>query len=452
MPWRPFETPGKADQILKPRRAEVAAGARQRRAALTIFLLAFSLIYLARIEAVRFWILWVVSPAILGIALFLFSRRPFRIPGELVLYIVFVLWCSIGIVTRIDLAAFMRTYGLLIKVTSLLFIMVFFTRRSRSMTSGFLGVLIASALNAFHAVFLPDALLVAEAEERYRAMGLTSNPNTLGYFALIGLMAVAYFWGSTKTLSSRLFLLGSAGLLVSALVASASRKSFVALIITIVAWLWLCYRKELARRKWLMLPICGFLFALYFSTTWIVQTTYLGKRIERLDSSEAAIQETRTQLAVEAVEVAAKAPVFGVGLGQFRYYSRFGLYAHADVFEVLATTGFVGAIIYIAVYVTLWRRIRGLAPLARERVLAYRLNMLSVMMVGNIVVSFGRPHFYDQFAAIMLGLILGTALVAADGMFPSRVGARRKARRMKVFEISTAPRAVSENGQHQSES
>ena len=147
---------------------------------------------------------------------------------------------------------------------------------------------------------------------------------------------------------------------------------------------------------------------LFYINQVIIENTYLGQRLETTSESEDLLtEETRGRLYLEGYEYFIKNPIIGLGLAQFRVHSRYNLYTHSDIMELLSTTGIIGAILFYYIYIVLWKRINKLLKVAKGENMIYRLNLFKVIIISIIFYGLFKPNFLDILTMVNIAVISG---------------------------------------------
>ncbi|MBS1113995.1 MAG: O-antigen polymerase, partial [Nitrospirae bacterium] len=197
------------------------------------------------------------------------------------------------------------------------------------------------------------------------------------------------------------------------IIVTASRKTFLGLIVLIFAWLWTSYKNELKRRPSYFIVIFFLILALYSVTDYMIENTYMGTRF-REDIVDNPITERRQGyhriiFYKEGLKLLMDNPIFGIGLGNFQVYSEFDAESHSEYIEVVSSTGIIGAFLYFSIYILLWRRLTKIKKQSTDWEVSYTAGLLKAGMVMMLVIGFGRPHFSNLLAWIYLSSAIGYA-------------------------------------------
>jgi putative inorganic carbon (hco3(-)) transporter len=212
------------------------------------------------------------------------------------------------------------------------------------------------------------SLLVHHTDEAGRLMGLQKgfleNPNDLAINIAINFPLCVAFLLEAKGGRKVLWVLGLAFMMYG-VVATYSRSGMVALAITALICIWEFGIK--ARRTAILAGTV--LVALMGAGVMVVQPHYLA-RLETLvkggdveGAGDRGSLEARSQLLKEAVSLTLQHPVFGVGPGSFQVVTDEWRVVHNTYAELGAETGLPGLILFVAILVISFRKLRQIRKL-----------------------------------------------------------------------------------------
>jgi O-antigen ligase len=189
----------------------------------------------------------------------------------------------------------------------------------------------------------------------------------------------------------------------------------VALLLSLVLWLLMCFLDRSKHRLKMLLLVPVLLLAGFLLTQLVLHETFLGNRLERGARMDDTSSQARFDLIVIGFRLGVAHPLGGCGLGQFPIASGTGFYAHNELVELLGTTGFVGLFLYYSIYALLWTRLSRSLRFLNEAADRYHVNcarmaLLVVMACGFLF----RPNFLCQETMFLIGLISGVSLWAKD--------------------------------------
>ncbi|MFI4957534.1 MAG: O-antigen ligase family protein [Lysobacterales bacterium] len=166
-------------------------------------------------------------------------------------------------------------------------------------------------------------------DSRIQYVGIFNDPNDLGLLFVTTLPMVFYLSGRGGFLG-RMFWLAGAALLLYAIYLTNSRGAILAVVAIGAVYLW---RKR------------GLVTAAALSSFGLMGLMMLPSRIQELDVDESSAFG-RVDAWYEGLHMFLSHPLFGVGAGNFTDYN--DLTAHNSFVLVLAETGFIGYILWLA--------------------------------------------------------------------------------------------------------
>jgi O-antigen ligase len=121
----------------------------------------------------------------------------------------------------------------------------------------------------------------------------------------------------------------------------------------------------------------------------------------------------RRQLLKYGIEIWKDHPIFGIGLDNFRviikHYNPIGnrLYSHNNYIEILTTIGTLGAIVYYAVYISIFAKLFKLQKLFNIGSNELKMIQLFITILGCImVIELVTVTYYSKFIWILLLIIV----------------------------------------------
>lgn len=248
--------------------------------------------------------------------------------------------------------------------------------------------------------------------------GMLGNPNDLAT-ALVLLLPHAIVLGLSANKVWRLIYFGCAALMSVGVLITYSRGGFLGLIVAagLMAW-------KLGRGKRLKVALA---VALLSSVMLVSLPGSYGSRIStifNIESDTTGSAQERRELLYQAIDLALRHPIIGIGIGNFDVYSFNSHVAHNSYFEIAAELGWIGFIAYMVVTflpITSSRRIEKLKEHSetKEDLNIYHFSIaIQAMAAAYIVVSFFASIQYQWFiyyiAAYGVALRQITGIEAAD--------------------------------------
>lgn len=371
-----------------------------------VFSFLFVLLYL---EHVTGWIQvmhYTVSPLFVGAVLVANLHQLRRLPPEVPLYAAFIVWAFTGLIVAANYGAFQKYFlraaliMVLFGVTGLL--VGLFGIAKQALTVHLVGVVLIIG----YAVFSQGTLIKPEdLQEEERLSPVFSNPNHFAFCVVLATITLFWLW-RRRSLALSALGAGLMVLFVLGILASASRKGFLMLVVFLGLWLFL---SQSTRRNRLRLLVALVVFAVILvrAFDYVYNNTYMGKRLQKIQTLDDAMEDKRAHLYVEALYQTARHPVAGLGLGNFKVQSQLGAYTHSDYMEVLSTTGLVGFLLYYSMYYVLVRRIFRLRKMAASAEVIRITNVYLAALGALAVVYLFKDAVYNHHAAVFVGTMSG---------------------------------------------
>jgi O-antigen ligase len=349
-------------------------------------------------------------------------------PPELLCFSAWVIWAVVtGPCVAVNMELFWVDARKILQICVMAWVVYGTVRLQRKFTNAVLMGIICGALIVTAQLFmnLDSFALSAQTEQ---ADGGTGNANALGHNIVFAMFCFLALWGFSGRLKKMVLIAGliCMPLFGYAILASGSRKSVLALLLLLGAWMILgaSSRARMAaviRVGALILSVALLVHCL----PYLMDNTLVGQRFQEFlkggngSLEQAAEGNVRYQMYVQGLRMFSDNPLCGVGLGNFRerffsgHYSN--LYSHSDYIEPLATTGLPGFMLYQSIYfIILYRTIRLIRVVQDEAVL-YRLKMTVVLIGIFLFLGIGTPFFGDlPMRVLAVTFSVYTAGVASD--------------------------------------
>ncbi|HEX6716501.1 MAG TPA: O-antigen ligase family protein [Pyrinomonadaceae bacterium] len=235
-----------------------------------------------------------------------------------------------------------------------------------------------------------------------RIKGLFENSNDLALH-LVTMIPIAIALGlAGRGPIRKLLYLGGAAIMVAAVVVTFSRGGFLGLVAAAFV-----LARRLARKS-KATTTAAMVFALLLFM--IFAPGGYGGRISTIFNSAADLTESstqRTEVLKRSIWVALRYPLFGVGIGNFRYKSPRNLETHNAYTQVAAEMGIAAMVVYIMFLVHPIRRLRLIENESYSKPERRRFYYLSIglqgSMVGYMVSSFFGAVAYQWYVYYLVG-------------------------------------------------
>lgn len=274
-------------------------------------------------------------------------------------------------------------------------------RNSKSMNWFVLSWVIAG-------VIMVSYILLTGGYARARSGRITANEemntNTLGVFLTFSICGVIILLSNLVKKSRFQAVAISAGIGLIALflymiIASGSRKAFLASAFAVLFWLiigLIPLLKNISPGKRIisLAFMSGIILFIYFKygTSFAAISTTLMYRLNVL-SGKSVTDLHRWELIVDALKVFGDHAVFGVGWNNYRFYSAFQQYSHNTYVEVLACTGVSGSV--FAYYLWLLIGKNYYKNVRRYKNSAAKLSVI-ILLAITLFIDTGQIMYYNS--------------------------------------------------------
>lgn len=171
--------------------------------------------------------------------------------------------------------------------------------------------------------------MIPSDEGRIQYVGIFNDPNDLGLL-FVAVLPMAFYLSGRGGFLRRIFWLAGAALLLYGIYLTNSRGAMLAVLVIGGVYIW--YRR-------------GMLTAGVLGSIGLIGMQLLSSRMQELDPDESSASG-RVDAWYEGLHMFLSHPLFGVGAGNFTDYNY--LTAHNSFVLVLAETGFLGYVLWLA--------------------------------------------------------------------------------------------------------
>ena len=338
-------------------------------------------------------------------------RGGFFVPAEIKCFILFTVWGMLGFPIVRYPGFFIERVRTLVQVVVMAVIVSYYAKNTRCVFWLLFSVLVGVAIIAVFAVITGDFQRAEVEGEESRLAGLTLNANAFGIAILYGIMVLLHYFRSTRSVLLKAVIAGLILFGARFVIASGSRKSFIAMAVLVAVWFFLTYGKELGRKPMvaIVMLIGVILFGVY--TASLLRDTVLMRRLLGAEAvlaggSEASVLIRLTMIR-EGISFTLTHPLLGIGLNHFPIYSATGLYAHNNYAEVFATTGIPGGIFYMMIYIVLIYHLLKLGKYSLTDNQRNLVNLFKTLMVVQLLLDVGVVSYYSKLEWIVLAIAIG---------------------------------------------
>jgi O-antigen ligase len=244
-----------------------------------------------------------------------------------------------------------------------------------------------------------------------RARGVFLNPNTLGNLMVYVTFGLAGLWGARRWRFLRVLIPLLLVTTAVTIIATGSRKALVCMVAFALLWLVFVYGRQVSRRFFVVaFTAIVVLAGIYYLVDFAMHTEVMGERLEVTLSGEGIsgkLGRTRADMYARGIRLFIQNPVAGVGLGHFDAQVEYGSYSHSDIVEVLCNTGFVGTMLYLMIYVVLWRRLTRIGKWSRDPSDRYQVGVQKAAILTVFCLGLGVPLFRFVYHWYVLAGLIG---------------------------------------------
>ncbi|ARN56292.1 O-antigen ligase family protein [Sedimentisphaera salicampi] len=335
-----------------------------------------------------------------------FFTKGFVITKEVICFGAWLLWSLTGIMVAVSMYVFGTSFFRMFQffVLFMLILRVADNFKNLKLISilfflGFVEAVIYTFLSG-------DFLLGTETGERIT--GVSSNPNGLAIIIQHMLILQLAFFELSKKKWIKIFMLALLPFQAKLIFATGSKKGLIFFIFILLVWYAVFHWKDIVKRPLLFLFLLagGLVFIAWMSSA--IADTIVGKRmrmfLETAETGGGAGEQARIGLVKEGFRVFSEHPLIGVGLNQFGFNNKFGIYAHNTYIELLTNGGLIGFVLMMAVFVIL--ALKGFKNrMSNIPEVAIVSKMVIVFFAYAALISLVAPLFFSHYHWVVLGLI-----------------------------------------------
>lgn len=371
-----------------------------------LFLFTFVLYYrpyewdrsLLWMSSAAFWIaaftLLVFIPTQLGLEGNVTTR-----PREVNLVLLLLVTGLLSLLFALDRAAGWGALVEYVKVVAMFIVMVNVVRTELRLKALMWLVLVASVIVSIGAVNDYRLGNLALQGRRIEGVigGLFSNPNDLALHLVIMVPIVFGLLLATRNPISKLIYLVSALIFTAGIVVTFSRGGFLGFVVVIFVLAW-----KLARRSRIAFAIVGVL--VIGGAIALAPGAFRG----RLATTDDASASARADDLKRSIYLSIRHPLFGVGIGNYVYYSNVMKATHNAYTQVAAEMGLAAGAFYLLFLITPIRRLRRIEHenrdvKGRKPKLYYLAVTIQASLIGFMVTSFFSSVAYLWYPYYLVG-------------------------------------------------
>ena len=317
--------------------------------------------------------------------------------------LLFIVMCALSIVAANYRATAIDGMIQLVQCLLLMVITIYICMREGSLTFCARTIVIVMGLGAIHALTNMDSF------NQRLALSETGNANVFGHNAVLGAcMTPLAFKNDTRI--KKILHIGLVILFTMAVVISASRMSFIALVGYLGIYLLVIAPRSIrpSRFSWgvRFLGVLGVaIVVLYFVSESLADTLVIDRMNELfnvLDTGEGD-GEARLYLYEEAWKLFLQHPIFGVGYANFGPM-HYGVYTHSTYAEILSCTGLMGFVPFVCYYLYISRELKKGVRLDNAKRLSTNHHLVLVFIV-LLLLGIGEILIYKVKYFVVFGIL-----------------------------------------------
>lgn len=386
-------------QILLDRNVGLSFDIKAKRWSLITAITITAILFLGRIEGFNVLVYRVMTPLFLLLSFYYWKPSLKKLPKEFFVWVILLVWSLFGLPIVRNSNLFWDNFFYIVQSLILLVavvLTVLYTGSLKPMLAGF----IASAFLHLGQAVLESGLSLSSVT---RLEGLTGNSNGFAFRMLLAIFSILLLWKKINKNWQLILAFASFFILSYAIVATASRKSFVALLIVFALWLLVTFKDKFKSIFLLAIPMAlGGVF-LYFITEKVFENTNLGYRFKAIENIE---DQNRYFLYLDGIDMIERSPFLGVGLGNYKAHSQLGKIAHSDLLEITSDLGIIGLFIYLTIYYIFVKKVLYLLRFSRNKEVVYQMKIILIVVFIYFIIGLGRPHFIDIISTLFLSSMI----------------------------------------------
>jgi hypothetical protein len=373
---------------------------------LYIVLIVFGAVYgIAFNKTLNQLILWVGGPLMVAYVVVPELLKRSYLPREYLYYASLLFFALLGFLNIIDTADFFRYLRVIFANLLLMLVLYNGVKNSRDLRFVMQMLLIASLAVVVSSYFLTVPSEEDTASEFFRMAGLTGNANGLANHARVSIILTLFFLIQKPNFFWQLVYYNIIAICFYSIIISASRSNFANGLLVIGAFYGLKY---FSGARIIILALLIFIAGnvLIEVIEGFLSDFYLYDRLTRTNTISDAVEvEARVQLYLTAWMAFWENPFFGVGLNQFKHYSG-GKISHTDLLDIFVQLGFVAGILYLSIYIRIYRAIQKSKRLLVKLGEKQFYHVLLIAFISELVFGLANPNWFTQLQMIFLSVMI----------------------------------------------
>lgn len=235
------------------------------------------------------------------------------------------------------------------------------------------------------------------------------NANYYGYLCFIGLSSLFLLRSIKKSLIINISIISLFLIAVYFSLIFASRGTIIIIVIQFILYISIVISQKLNlfKRVLVFFTVLFFSLIIYDSFIDTFDNSILIEKFQRLEN----VESKREYHYNKAIEIGLDNPIFGIGAGNYAVYPKeieFGSFSHNSFTEIFANFGFMGLILYLMIYVTLFLKILKNIKNNKYQNIEYGLNLILILFIMQLY-SFLYVIYLDTAFMIILAIVFSAS-------------------------------------------
>ncbi len=352
-------------------------------------------------------LIFIAGIGVVGLYLIILITYRTKIAPEIILFCSFIIWAALtGAIVAKNQTAFRDSISTLFQIMLLMFAVSGFSRYFGSIKPNLYILLISIVILDCYVIFSGGGDISGQLQSTLRTSSFLKNPNYYAFYNVIGVFTLLFFTHSKRKASSKILHVFLMVLFLISILFSSSQKAFLGVILLFMSWYWFCLRKNTKKNRRFLnfVLLSAFLFGFVYLA---LNNTFIGLRLQDSVAGQDASLQTRLLLYKEGWKLFLANPIAGVGIANFVEYSSMHAYAHSDFLEVLTTSGIIGFILYVSLYILFWKHLSLIQKMTKNPVIFYQTGLFKSFIVTITFIGLGRPNFTSIETMFVLASLIG---------------------------------------------
>lgn len=342
-------------------------------------------------------------------------------------YTILMLWMCIALISTMfannqDLS--FSKFLTLIQVFSISYIIFNLIVWQRDATSFWMSLVVTALISSFITLSNPMAYIGHDG----RMAGTVGNANLFGVLLLCAFIVSLCYVYKYKSIFIKLFFLLIVIFLFYMLLGTGSRKAIIGttIVIILIGGVNTFSLLKQSVAKFILVSSFGFI-VLTSGLTYLLNSRHYH-RIEGLflaaESGDASKSdrslEGRLQFYEQGIDIILSNPILGVGLDNYRdmrvgvFSSKIGTYSHSNFVELAVSTGIIGLIIYLCIYLSIALKLFKSRGAIKDNELRQEYLIVLSMLLIFVMFDFAMVTYYEKLSWLIMSGIIASVLLTTE--------------------------------------